>query len=159
MSNDARTAGGWRRISALFRNGQSGFALVELKKALAFLVFLLACCLSSLADRDSARTIIHRLVRDAESRKTLTRKVDLRGQDKTAEVMDWISMNRESIEGTRSGPFDSSKQYVSLYTDNKIYVHVLDWGGKNNISLPAVIDRPVERASLLHGPPVRVDQA
>src|SRR5713101_201421 len=113
MSNDLRTAGGWRMCSARTRNGQSGFALVELKKALSSLVFLLACSLTSVADPNSARTVIHRLVRDAESRGRLIRKVDLKSQDKTAEVMDWISKNRESIEGRRGGPFDSTKQYVS----------------------------------------------
>jgi len=97
-----------------------------MKRATAFLVFLLACSLSGLADPNDAKTVIHRVVRATESRKTVIRKVDVRGQDRTAEVMEWISRNRQSIEGKRSGPFESTKQYASLYTDNKIYVHVLE---------------------------------
>jgi len=146
-------------MSHPIHNGQSGSALIELIRATSILVFLLASSLSGLADPNDAKTVIHRVVRAAESRRTVIRKVDVSAQDKTAEVLEWISRNRQSIEGTRSGPFDATKQYVSLYTDKEIYVHVLDWAGKNNVSLPAVIDRPIAKASLLHGPPVRVDQA
>jgi len=132
---------------------------VKLKKAPTFLAFLLACSLNGLADPNAANTVIQRVVRAAESRKTVIGKVDISGPDRTAQVIEWISRNRQSIEGKQSGPFDSTKQYVSLYADNKVYVHVLDWAGKNNVSLPAVINHPIEKSSLLDGSPVRVDQA
>ncbi|MBI4325719.1 MAG: alpha-L-fucosidase [Chloroflexi bacterium] len=114
---------------------------------------------SGSADSDGAKTAIHRLVRAAAASEFDFGKVDTGTQDSKAQVMDWISRNRESIEGTRGGPFEPTEQYVSLYANNMVYVHVLDWAGKNNISLPAVIDRLVIKASLLHGPSVRVDQA
>jgi hypothetical protein len=49
---------------------------------------------------------------------------------------------------------------VTTYHGNRIYVHVLDWQGKNNLTLPAILDRPVIKAWLLAtGIKVRVDQA
>ncbi len=67
-------------------------------------------------------------------------------------IKKWIDENGESIVGTRSGPFNPTDQYVTTYKNNKIYVHVLSWGGKNNIILPAIIDRVVKNAWLLENP-------
>ena len=61
-------------------------------------------------------------------------------------IKKWIDENRESIVGTRGGPFNPTDQYVTTYKNNKIYVHVLSWAGKNNIILPAIIDRMVKNA-------------
>ena len=59
-----------------------------------------------------------------------------------------ISKCEESIYGIRRGPFDPTDQYVTTYEDNKIYIHVLDWKGKNNISLPSITDRTVKKPGL-----------
>ena len=63
-----------------------------------------------------------------------------------------ISKYEESIYGMRRGPFDPTDQYVAPYGDNKIYIHVLDWKGKNNISQPAVTDRIVKKAWIMDDP-------
>ena len=64
-----------------------------------------------------------------------------------------ISKCEESIYGIRRGPFDPTDQYVTTYEDNKIYIHVLDWKGKNNISLPSITDRIVKKAWIMGDPP------
>jgi len=75
-------------------------------------------------------------------------------------VSNWISDNRESIEATLGGPFAATDRYVTTHKDNRIYVHILDWAASNNVSLPPVIDRVVQKGWLLStGKPVRVDQA
>ena len=61
-------------------------------------------------------------------------------------IQEWIKENGESIIDTRSGPFEPTDQYVTTYKDGKIYVHVLSWDGKNNITLPAITDRVVKNA-------------
>ena len=66
----------------------------------------------------------------------------------------WIDENGESIIGTRGGPFTPTDQYVTTYKDSKIYVHVLSWDGKNNITLPAITDRVVKNAWILGNPTV-----
>lgn len=114
---------------------------------------------NTLAQPVSAKTAIHRIVRQAAASEAGVAKIELSGQDKTESVTNWISKNRFSIEGARRGPFDATPEFVAFYKDNRIFVHVLNWADKNNLSLPAVIDRPVLKASLLNGPPVRVDQA
>ncbi|MYB00529.1 hypothetical protein F4X90_12755, partial [Candidatus Poribacteria bacterium] len=67
-------------------------------------------------------------------------------------IKKWIDENGESIVGTRGGPFVPTDQYVTTYHDNKIYVHVLSWGEKNNIILPAITDRVVKNAWILGNP-------
>lgn len=104
------------------------------------------------------RQIIQRIVRTAGSNQRAVNRLDLQSLARTPEVAQWLSKNRESIEGTRGGPFDATKQYVSTYAGHNIYVHVLDWNGKNNLFLPSIIDQPIVKAALFHGPPVRVDQ-
>ena len=108
----------------------------------------------------SSAAIIDRMVRDAAERQQGGNEIHISpGEDSTV-VEAWLSRNRTSIGGTRGGPFDSTLGYVTTYSGNLIYVHILDWNGKNNVMLPPVIDRPVEKAWLLDGgAPVRVDQA
>ena len=67
-------------------------------------------------------------------------------------IQEWIKKNGESIIDTRGGPFEPTDQYVTTYTDGKIYVHVLSWDGKNNITLPAITDRVVKKAWILEHP-------
>ena len=67
-------------------------------------------------------------------------------------IQEWIKENGESIIDTRGGPFESTDQYVTTYKDGRIYVHVLSWDGKNNITLPAITDRVVKNAWILEHP-------
>ena len=67
-------------------------------------------------------------------------------------ITEWIEENGESIIETHGGPFTPTDQYVTTYKDSKIYVHVLSWDGKNNITLPAIIDRVVKNAWILGNP-------
>ena len=67
-------------------------------------------------------------------------------------IQEWIKENGESIIDTRGGPFESTDQYVTTYKDSRIYVHVLSWDGKNNITLPAITDRVVKNAWILGNP-------
>ena len=67
-------------------------------------------------------------------------------------IQEWIKENRESIIDTRGGPFEPTNEYVTTYKDGKIYVHVLSWDGKNNITLPAITDRVVKNAWILEHP-------
>ena len=67
-------------------------------------------------------------------------------------IQEWIKKNGESIIGTRGGPFEPTDQYVTTYKDGRIYVHVLSWDGKNNVTLPAITDRVVKNAWILEHP-------
>ena len=69
-------------------------------------------------------------------------------------IQEWIKENGESIINTRGGPFEPTDQYVTTYKDGRIYVHVLSWAGKNNITLPAITDRVVKNAWILGNPTV-----
>ena len=67
-------------------------------------------------------------------------------------IQEWIKENGESIIDTRGGPFEPTDQYVTTYKDGRVYVHVLSWEGKNNITLPAITDRVVKNAWILEHP-------
>ena len=64
-------------------------------------------------------------------------------------IREWMDENGESVVGTRAGPFEPTDHYVTTYRDGRIYVHVLDWNGKNNLLLPAVTDRVVTNAWIM----------
>jgi alpha-L-fucosidase len=109
---------------------------------------------------NSPAGVIARLVREAGQRQQEANNVRAPSGEDSPAVENWLSHNRASIEGTRGGPFDPTSRYVTTYSGNRIYVHILDWNGRNSVMLPSVIDRPVEKAWLLDGStPVRVDQA
>lgn len=106
------------------------------------------------------KSIIQNLVRSAGSNGARQFSINIPVQDRNPELKRWIARNAESLEKTRGGPFDATAQYVTTYSHDHIYVHILKWNGSNNVSLPAVIDRSVKRAWLLNdGVPVRVDQS
>ena len=70
---------------------------------------------------------------------------------KSKAIEQWLSRYRTTIDGTQIGPFEPTDSYVTTQRDNIIYVHILDWRGKNNVSLP-VIDRVLKRARPLSDP-------
>ena len=131
-----------------------------MKNFITALVFMITGLCNSSAQTLNTRDTIDRLARNAGSLHEGVNRVAVPPSEDSAAVEDWLARNRDSIEGTRGGPFNPTSQYVTTFSSDRIYVHVLDWNGKNNIALPAVIDRPVQKAWLLDGgAPVRVDQA
>ena len=112
------------------------------------------------AQVDSAARAIDRLVRNAGERQQGNNNVRVPSGEDSPAIESWLSRNRASIEGTQGGPLDPTSNYITTFSGNRIYVHILDWNKKNHVTLPGVIDRPVQKAWLLDGGmPVRVDQA
>ena len=125
----------------------------------AFVLIVTGLCNCS-AQTVNAKETIDRLARDAGSRHEGVKHVAIPPSEDSATVEDWLARNRDSIEGTRGGPFYQTSQYVTTFSSDRIYVHILGWNRKKNIALPAVIDRPVQKAWLLDGgAPVRVDES
>lgn len=103
--------------------------------------------------------IIRELARNAGTTAVPTTRTQQASQQSPA-IRAWFERNRVSIIGTRPGPFEATPQFVTTYSGDRIYVHILDWQGKNNIVLPAITDRVIQKAWLLEtGRDVRVDQA
>ena len=106
----------------------------------------------------NSKALIVDMVRAAGSRSVANvnplsnnqRKSESIGAD--AAIEKWIDENGESIIGTRGGPFEPTDQYVTTHKDGRIYVHVLSWDGKNNVTLPAITDRVVKNAWILGNP-------
>ncbi len=131
-----------------------------MKRFLTVFVLIVTGICNCSAQTMNAKDTIDRLVRDAGSRHEGVKRVAIPSSEDSTTVEDWLTRNRDSIEGPRGGPFDPTLQYVTTFSNDRIYLHVLDWNGKNNIALPAVIDRPVQKAWLLDGgASVRVDQS
>jgi hypothetical protein len=84
---------------------------------------------NSSAQTMNARDTIERLARDAGSRLEAVKRIPIPPSKESAAVDDWLARNRESIEGTRGGPFNPTSKYVMTFSGNRIYVHVLDWNG------------------------------
>lgn len=78
---------------------------------------------------------------------------------RTPAVVRWLEQNREAIQGVLPGPFPATAAYVSFYKAGRIYVHVLDWAGKDRLSLPSINDRLILNAHLLNGKALRIIQA
>ncbi len=54
-------------------------------------------------------------------------RIEPRQVDRLSEMGDWLAKYGKSIYGTRGGPFKPSERGVSTCSDNRIYLHVLDW--------------------------------
>src|SRR5262245_48140563 len=92
---------------------------LSFKYVICILVFGLCFATPVLGETNVTKTI-HRLVRTDEEGNTVLRKISVREGEKTKEVMEWLSRNRQSLEGTKPGPFASTQQYVSRFKENKI---------------------------------------
>ena len=109
-------------------------------------------------DQGTAKALIVDMVRAAgsDSEINVNPLPDSQKKSGSAEadevIREWIKENAESIIDTRGGPFEPTDQYVTTYKDGRIYVHVLSWDGKNNITLPAITDRVVKNAWILGNP-------
>jgi alpha-L-fucosidase len=69
----------------------------------------------------------------------------------------WLRMSGESIYGTRGGPFEPGQWGASTHSDNKIFLHVLNWNEETLRLHP--IDQRVKSARLLHGGEVKWKQS
>ena len=86
-----------------------------------------------------------------------TGKIEPRQIARLTEIGDWLKPVSESIYNTRGGPFEPGAWGGSTQRDKTIYVHVIDWDGKEELQLPACPQK-IARASLLTGGQVDVRQ-
>jgi hypothetical protein len=107
---------------------------------------------SGAAQEEPAKEAIHNLVRALAARQSVT-------TSPTPVVARWLEQNREAVQDVLPGPFPATEQYLSFYRGGRIYVHVLDWAGKNGLSLPSINDRLILNAHLLNGKPLKFGQA
>jgi hypothetical protein len=111
-------------------------------------------------NQETAKALIVDMVRAAGSNSEINVNPFLDSQKRSRStganevIREWIKENGESIIDTRGGPFEPTDQYVTTYKDNRIYVHMFSWDGKNNITLPAITDRRVKNAWILGNPTV-----
>jgi alpha-L-fucosidase len=73
------------------------------------------------------------------------------------EIGAWLAKNGESIYGTRGGPWEPTPALASTRKDNRIYVHVLNWG-EDPVRLPNIPAKIVS-AKLLNGGKAEMHQA
>ncbi len=104
------------------------------------------------AQEQPAKEAIHNLVRALAARQPVT-------TSSTPAVARWLEQNREAVQDVLPGPFPATEQYVSFYRGGRIYVHVLDWAGRDRLSLPSINDRLILNAHLLNGKPLKIGQA
>ncbi|MHC1768113.1 MAG: DUF4838 domain-containing protein [Verrucomicrobiia bacterium] len=84
-------------------------------------------------------------------------EIEPRQVQRLEELGRWVSEYSPSICGTRGGPFKPGAWGASTCRDRTVYLHVLDWGGKETLLLPA-IEPKVLRASVLSGGDATVKQ-
>jgi alpha-L-fucosidase len=72
-------------------------------------------------------------------------------------VGEWLSRYGDSIYGTRGGPVPPGDWGVTTQKDNKIYVHVLNWGSPL-LALPPIAGKIVSAYYLLGGEAVEATQ-
>ncbi|HBC89326.1 MAG TPA: glycoside hydrolase family 29 [Lentisphaeria bacterium] len=67
------------------------------------------------------------------------------------EVGRWLEENGKGIYGTRPGPFQPvDGRYCSMFKDDKVYLHLLEWDGQKELILPK-FDRKIASTSLISG--------
>ena len=75
-------------------------------------------------------------------------KIAAPSEQRPEAIKQWLSRYGNAIRDTQGGPFEPTDSYITTYRNNIIYVHILAWQRKNNISLPR-IDRTLKRARAL----------
>jgi alpha-L-fucosidase len=85
-------------------------------------------------------------------------EIEPRQADRLREIGAWLKVNGRSIYATRGGPFPPGKWGASTYRGKTVYVHVMDWQGRDTLTLPA-LDRDVRRARLHRGGKVTFAQS
>jgi alpha-L-fucosidase len=72
-------------------------------------------------------------------------------------VGEWLQKYGDSIYGTRGGPIPPGDWGVTTQKENKIYVHILNWGAPL-LALPPIAGKIIEAHSLLDGSPAEFTQ-
>jgi alpha-L-fucosidase len=73
------------------------------------------------------------------------------------EIGKWMAKNGDSVYGTRGGLIEPAENYVTTYKDDKIYLHILDWKGKNSILVPSILKKKIKKAwKLVDGTAVQI---
>lgn len=85
-------------------------------------------------------------------------EIDPAQAERVREIGHWLSINGESIYGTRGGPWLPGHYGVSTHKGRFLYVHLLQSPQGSALSLPALPIR-VMSASLLHGPQLQIAQS
>lgn len=75
---------------------------------------------------------------------------------RTNEMGDWINRHAEAIYQVRGGPYTPTRQYVSTYRKNRVYVYLFP-ESPVEVRLPPLAGS-VKKAQLLNGKPVTVKQ-
>ena len=107
----------------------------------------------SVAEKEDIRRMVRAVGKQPKANQgTMLETEGTIAADKGSKAIEqWISRYRTTIDGTQIGPFLPTDSYVTTQRDDIIYVHILDWQGKNNVSLPT-IDRVLKRAYPLSDP-------
>ena len=113
----------------------------------------------------SAPELVRKLVRAAGNNSNLllnigpypNGEIDPQFVTRLHAVGDWLSKYGDSIFGTRGGPIPPGDWGVTTQKDNKIYVHVLNWGSPL-LALRPITGKISSAQLLLGGEPVAVTQ-
>ena len=85
-------------------------------------------------------------------------RIEPRQAARLAEVGKWLAAHGESIYATRGGPLQPGAWGVSTHRGSTVYLHILDWAGRETLELPDLPGRIVS-AQTLGGQPAVVTQA
>ena len=83
-------------------------------------------------------------------------EIEPRQVQRLKEMGAWLAKYGESIYGTRGGPWEPGKGYVSTQRNDAIYLHVLAWEG-DSVKLPPLAGR-IAKAEVLTGGAVEMKQ-
>ncbi len=83
-------------------------------------------------------------------------RIEPRQVERLRNIGAWLSVNGESVYGTRGGPFKPGAWGVSTRRGNRIYLHVFTWEGDSR-RLPPIAARVAE-ARVVGGGPVTFSQ-
>ena len=86
-----------------------------------------------------------------------TGEIEPRQVERLKEIGRWLRRYGKSIYGTRGGPFKPASWGASTYKGNTVFVHVLNWDGQDQITLPA-LEKKILKSTLLTGGKVAVAQ-
>jgi alpha-L-fucosidase len=84
-------------------------------------------------------------------------EIDPQFQSRLRTVGEWLSKYGEAVYGTRGGPLPPGNWGVTTQKEDKIYVHVLNWGAPL-LALPSIAKKINSAQSLIDGTKIDVTQ-
>ncbi|MFC1706801.1 alpha-L-fucosidase [Planctomycetota bacterium] len=84
-------------------------------------------------------------------------RIEPRQAERLQEMGQWLREYGESIYGTRGGPFKPGPWGAATCRGNRVYLHVLDWRGAQELELP-LIGRELTGSRLLTGGDVQLSK-